>query len=125
MFHWIMYYNIRNISGRNLLVDYPIFCSVLMYMSVMYCDLHAWFSLSTLYKCPICTNSFNILALIYNGHIVINYTAHFVYSPLNSYVYIHLILDFKCVNVLRKQGLYHSVMSGIEGLLQNPNVVIL
>ena len=43
----------------------------------------------------ICTKSFNIL--FYNGHIVLNYTAHFVYSPLNSYVYIHWILDFKYI----------------------------
>ena len=32
--------------------------------------------------------------LLYNGHIVFNYTAHFVYySPLNSYVYIHWTLN--------------------------------
>ena len=34
---------------------------------------------------------------------ICNYTAHFVYSPLNSYVNIHWILDFKylmlCVSI--------------------------
>ena len=33
----------------------------------------------------VCTNTFNILAILYNGHIALNYTGHFVYSPLNSY----------------------------------------
>ena len=32
------------------------------------------------------------------GHIVLNYTTHdIVYSPLNSYVYIHWILEFKYI----------------------------
>ena len=39
-----------------------------------------------------CTKSFNII--FYNGHIVLNYAPHFVYSPLNLYVHIHWILDF-------------------------------
>ena len=34
------------------------------------------------------------------GHIVLNYTAHIVYSPLNSYVDIHLILGFKYILLL-------------------------
>ena len=29
------------------------------------------------------------------GHIVLKYTAHIVYSPLNSYLCVHWILDFK------------------------------
>ena len=33
----------------------------------------------------ICTKSFNILFILYNGHIALNYTGHFVYSPLNLY----------------------------------------
>ena len=33
----------------------------------------------------ICTNIFNILAILYNDHNVLNYTDHLVYSPLNSY----------------------------------------
>ena len=33
------------------------------------------------------------------GHIVKLYS-HFVYSPLNSYVYIHWILDFKYILLL-------------------------
>ena len=39
--------------------------------------------------------SFNIV--LYNGHIVLHYTTQFVYSSLNSYVYIHWILDFKYI----------------------------
>ena len=27
----------------------------------------------------ICTNTFNILAIFYNGHIALNYTGHFVH----------------------------------------------
>ena len=41
------------------------------------------------------TNTFNILAIVYNVHIALNYTGHFVYSPLNSYL--HWILDFKYI----------------------------
>ena len=37
---------------------------------------------------------------LYNGDIVLIYTAHFVYSPLNSYVYIYWILDFKYILLL-------------------------
>ena len=33
----------------------------------------------------ICIKSFNILSILYNGHIALNYTDNFVYSPLNSY----------------------------------------
>ena len=37
----------------------------------------------------ICTNTINILAILYNGHIALNYTGHSVYSPLNSlFIYI-------------------------------------
>ena len=32
--------------------------------------------------------------------VVLNYTVHIVYSPLNSYVYIHWILDFKYILLL-------------------------
>ena len=39
------------------------------------------------YNSVICTKSFNIRVLFYNGHIVLNYTANFVYGPLNSYVH--------------------------------------
>ena len=52
------------------------------------------------YNTVICTNSYNIVALLYNGDIVLNYTAHFVYSPLNSYVYTHLILGFKYIIII-------------------------
>ena len=33
-------------------------------------------------------------------NIVLNYTVHFVYSPLNSYAYIHWICDFKYILLL-------------------------
>ena len=46
----------------------------------------------------ICTKSFNIL--FYDGHVALNYTSHVVYSPLNSYVYIPWILDFKYILLL-------------------------
>ena len=36
-------------------------------------------------------------------HIVLNYLSHCVYSPLNSYVYIHWILDFKYILILLLQ----------------------
>ena len=43
--------------------------------------------------------------------LLLNYTCHFVYSPLNSYVYIHWILDFKYILLFIKEdqndvGLY-------------------
>ena len=60
-------------------------------MFVMYCDLHAWFSFSMYIYSVICTQLFNMLALLYNGHIALIYTAHFVYSSLNSYLYIHVL----------------------------------
>ena len=37
-----------------------------------------------------------------HGHIVKLYS-HVVYSPLNSYVYIHYILDFKYILLLFKK----------------------
>ena len=45
-------------------------------------------------------NQVNVLALFDNCHIVLNRTAHVMYSPLNSYVYIHWILDFKYILIL-------------------------
>ena len=64
--------------------------------------MHSFHSahLFIVYNSEMCTKTFNILVLFYNGHNVLNYTAHFVYSPLNSYVYIHCILDFKCIIVI-------------------------
>ena len=48
----------------------------------------------------ICTKSLNILSILYNVHIALNYTGYFVYSPLNSYVCIHWLLDFKYMLLL-------------------------
>ena len=41
--------------------------------------------------------SINVRDLCYNGHIVLNCTVHFVEIPLNSYLYIHWILDVKYI----------------------------
>ena len=62
------------------------------------------------YNSVICIKPFNIL--FYNCH-----TAHFVYSPLNSYVYIHWIFDFKyiIVIILRSRLLVYSVWSEQSG----------
>ena len=49
------------------------------------------------YNNVIFTKSFDIF---YKGHIVLNYAFHFLYSTLNSYVYIHWILDFKYILLL-------------------------
>ena len=54
----------------------------------MYCDcMHRFHSAHLFIVCNsvICTT---------------NYTAHCVYSPLNSYVYMHWILDFKYILLL-------------------------
>ena len=60
------------------------------------------------YNSVICTKSFNIV--LYNGHIVLNYTSHIVYySPLNSYVYIHWILDFKYIIVTNYSITYSMI----------------
>ena len=60
----------------------------------------------------ICTKSFNILAIFYNGHIASNCTGHFVYSPLNLYFiyigcwtlniyyYYYITLPFYIIHVL-------------------------
>ena len=36
----------------------------------------------------------------YNGHIVLKYTVHFVYGPLNPYVYVHWILTLNILLLL-------------------------
>ena len=69
------------------------------FMFVIYCGFHTdnVHTVHTIIVCNsvICINPFNILAILYNGHISLNYTGHFVYSPLNSYcIYIgHWILN--------------------------------
>ena len=47
------------------------------------------------------------------GHIVLNYTAHIVYSPLNSYFDIHWILDFKYILILLFMALTVKTISKI------------
>ena len=56
--------------------------------------------------------------LFYNGHMVLNNTAHFVYSPLNSYVYTHWILHFKYILLLYVR--YYDVVKGV--VLKNVRV---
>ena len=69
-------------------------CSCLLCIVICRHSFHSThIILFIVYNSVLCTKPFNIL--FYNGHIVLNYTAHFVYNPLNSYVYIHWILDFK------------------------------
>ena len=79
------------------LTFYPFLFYVVIYMFMFLCIvicMHSFLSAHIFIK------SFNVLVLCYNGDIVLNYTAHFVYSPLNSYVYIHWILDFKYILLL-------------------------
>ena len=69
--------------------------SCFMYLFICLCFLcvvicmHSFHSahIFIVYNSVICTHSFN------NGHIIFNYKAHFVYNPLNSYVYIHWTLN--------------------------------
>ena len=74
------------------------FCICLCLLYIVIC-MHSFHSahIFIVYNSVICTKSFNILALFYIGHLVLNYTAHFVYSTLNSYVYMHWILDLKYI----------------------------
>ena len=95
LFHWIMYSNIWNIYGTNLSVDfYPLLFYVLISMFILCCDLHSFHSA---YHCDMYQVS---QYLFYNGHIVLNYITHFMYSPLNPYVYIHWMLEFKYIIII-------------------------
>ena len=78
--------------------------------------MHNFHSAHIVYNSVICTKSFNILTLFYNGYIVLNYTAHFVYSSLNSYVYIYWILDFKYILLLSScvSSSFHIVRPAME-----------
>ena len=80
-----------------LLFCFLYLCICLCLVCIVIC-MHISFRTYIVYNSVICTKSFNIV--LYNGHIVLNYTAYFVYSPLNSYVYIHWILDFKYILLL-------------------------
>ena len=64
----------------------------------------------------ICTNTFNILALFYNCRITLNYTVHFVYSPLNVF-YIHWIFDFKYILLLLIKFKSEQIFSTIIDLI--------
>ena len=71
---------------------------------VMYGALHACWSFSTYIYSVQYVNyllpSQSVLTLFDDFHIVLNCIANFVYSPLNSYYYIHWILDFKYILLL-------------------------
>ena len=61
-----------------------------MYMLCLLCTVVCMHNVHTAHifivcNSVICTKSFNILSILYNGDIAINYTGHFTYSPLNSY----------------------------------------
>ena len=74
------------------LVTYNIFLT-LSYVTLQLFELHV----------SNCAHIFSYHSIFNYGHIVsnsLNYTAHIVYSPLNSYAYIHWILDFKYILLL-------------------------
>ena len=92
-----MYNNIRNTFGTNLTFFFVCTCIyVLCSLCIVIC-MHSFYSAHIFIVCDsvICTTH----SIFDYGHIIIvlNYKAHIVYSPLNSYVYIHWILDFKYV----------------------------
>ena len=73
----------------------------------------------------------------YNGHIVLNYTAHIVYSLLNSYVYIHSIWTINIYYYYVPQQVPHPVanplphhleqksQSNIHNILNNLNLILM
>ena len=80
---------------------YHFFC--FMYLYICLCFL--WFvicmhSFHSAHIFKVCNSVIRPTHSIFNyGHIVKLYS-HFVYSPLNSYIYIHWILDFKYILLL-------------------------
>ena len=87
---YIIYYNIRNTFGTNL----PL---CLCFLCIMIC-MHSFHS-AHIFK--VCNSVIRPSHSKFDyGHIVLNYTAHIVYSPLNLYAYIHWILDFKYILLL-------------------------
>ena len=80
-----MYY-IQNIQFSRLHYNlFYVFVRICLLCTVV--CMHNFHSAELFIVCNsvICTNTFNILAILHNGHIALNYTGHFVYSPLNSY----------------------------------------
>ena len=52
------------------------------------------------YNSVICIITFNILSILYNGHIAFNYTGYFCVYSTEFIFYIHWILDFKYILLL-------------------------
>ena len=83
--------------GTNLPVDFLFFLGLCTFIYIYVCFLcivicmHSFYSAHIFIIC----NSVPTHSIFDYGHIVLNYTAHIVYSPLNSYVYIHWIVAFK------------------------------
>ena len=102
-----MYHNFQNTFGTIYLLTLSFLC--LCFLCIVIC-MHSFHSAHIFIVCisVICTN--NSIFELYNGHIVLNYTAHFVYSPLNSYVYIHWILDFKIYIIINHYILFSSFL---------------
>ena len=102
-FHKIMYYNIRNTFGTNLPVNFLsfLFCFMHLYICLWFlCIVIYMHSFHSAHIFKVCNSVIWPTHSIFNyGHIVKLYS-HFVYSPLNSYVYIHWILDFKYILLL-------------------------
>ena len=97
-----MYHDMRNTLEQIYQLTFYPFCFKYLYICLCFlCIVICMQSFHSahifiVYNSLICTKSFNIL--FYTGHIVLNYTAHFVYSPLNSY----WIFDFKYILLLCK-----------------------
>ena len=99
-----MYYNIRNTFWTNLPVDFLssfVLCTYIIclcFLCIVIC-MHS-FHLAHIFK--VCNS------VIWPTHSILNYghivklCSHCVYSPLNSYVYIHWILDFKYIIIIIK-----------------------
>ena len=79
--------------------------------------MHNFHSAHTFIVCNsvICSKSFNILAIFYNGPISLNYTGYLVYSPPISYFLVHEILDFKYILLLYPRG---QSIDGISFLIR-------
>ena len=82
--------NIHNV----FMIIYIYICSCFLCIAIYMYSFHSA-HVFIVYNSVLCIKSFNILFT--NGHIVLKYTSHFVNSPLNSYVYIHWIFDFKYI----------------------------
>ena len=71
-----------------LMYLYVCICLCVLYTVVCMHNVHTA-HIFILCNSVICTKPFNVLSILYNDHIDLNYTGHFMYSPLNShFIYI-------------------------------------